>query len=51
MKSAVVVFPGSNRDHDMMVALEQVSGRKPLSVWHSETTLPALDLIVLPGGF
>jgi phosphoribosylformylglycinamidine synthase len=35
----------------MMVALEQVSGRKPLSVWHSETTLPALDLIVLPGGF
>jgi phosphoribosylformylglycinamidine synthase len=51
MKSAVVVFPGSNRDHDMMVALEQVSGRKPLSVWHTETALPALDLIVLPGGF
>jgi phosphoribosylformylglycinamidine synthase len=51
MKSAVVTFPGSNRDHDMLVALEQVTGAKPLAVWHTETTLPALDLIVLPGGF
>lgn len=51
MKSAVIVFPGSNRDHDMLVALEQVTGVKPLSVWHAETSLPPLDLIVLPGGF
>jgi phosphoribosylformylglycinamidine synthase len=51
MKSAVIVFPGSNRDHDMLVALERVTGAKPLSIWHTETTLPALDLIVLPGGF
>jgi phosphoribosylformylglycinamidine synthase len=51
MKAAVVTFPGSNRDHDMLVALEQISGKKPLSVWHAETSLPALDLIVLPGGF
>lgn len=51
MKAAVVIFPGSNRDHDMMVALEKVSGRKPLAVWHGETELPPLDLIVLPGGF
>jgi phosphoribosylformylglycinamidine synthase len=51
MKSAVVTFPGSNRDHDMLVALEQVTGAKPLAVWHTETTLPPLDLIVLPGGF
>ncbi|MEJ0013276.1 MAG: phosphoribosylformylglycinamidine synthase subunit PurQ [Bauldia sp.] len=51
MKSAVITFPGSNRDHDMLVALEAVTGVKPLSVWHTETALPALDLIVLPGGF
>ncbi len=51
MKSAVITFPGSNRDHDMMVALEAVTGAKPVSVWHTETALPALDLIVLPGGF
>lgn len=51
MRSAVVVFPGSNRDRDMMVALEAVSGARPIGVWHAETTLPPLDLIVLPGGF
>ena len=51
MKSAVIVFPGSNRDHDMLVALETITGRKPLSIWHAETELPPVDLIVLPGGF
>src|SRR5689334_10587093 len=51
MKSAVIVFPGSNRDHDMLVALERVSGHKPLAVWHADTSLPPVDLIVLPGGF
>jgi len=51
MKSAVVVFPGSNRDHDMLVALEKVTGHRPASVWYAETALPALDLVVLPGGF
>ena len=51
MKSAVIVFPGSNRDHDMLVALEAVTGQKPISVWHAETSLPPVDLIVLPGGF
>jgi phosphoribosylformylglycinamidine synthase I len=51
MKSAVIVFPGSNRDHDMLAALEKIGGRKPLSVWHAETNLPPVDLIVLPGGF
>jgi phosphoribosylformylglycinamidine synthase len=51
MKSAVIVFPGSNRDHDMMVALERVSGHRPLAVWHADTDLPQVDLIVLPGGF
>ncbi len=52
MKSAVIVFPGSNCDRDMAVALEQVSGTKPIMVWHRETELPGgLDLIAIPGGF
>jgi phosphoribosylformylglycinamidine synthase subunit PurQ / glutaminase len=52
VRSAVIVFPGSNCDRDMAVALEQVSGRKPFMVWHRETGLPdGLDLIALPGGF
>jgi len=51
MKAAVVVFPGSNREHDIVDALERSSGRKPLLVWHSERDLPPVDLIVLPGGF
>ncbi len=51
MKSAVVVFPGINREHDMMRALESVTGQKPLSVWHTETELPDVELVVVPGGF
>src|SRR5258708_4987173 len=51
MKSAVVIFPGSNRDRDMLAALEMVSGNKPSAVWHADTELPPVDLIVLPGGF
>jgi len=51
MKAAVIVFPGSNRDRDVATALVKVTGRAPLSVWHAETQLPAVDLIVLPGGF
>ncbi len=52
MKSAVIVFPGSNCDRDMAVALEQVSGQTPIMVWHRETSLPdGLDLIAVPGGF
>jgi phosphoribosylformylglycinamidine synthase I len=51
MKSAVVVFPGINRERDMMLALETVTGEKPLSVWHTETELPKVDLVVVPGGF
>ena len=51
MKAAVVVFPGSNCDRDVAVTLEEVTGVKPLMVWHRETQLPAVDLIVLPGGF
>jgi phosphoribosylformylglycinamidine synthase len=51
MKSAVVVFPGINRERDMMLALESVTGQKPISVWHTETELPKVDLVVVPGGF
>jgi phosphoribosylformylglycinamidine synthase len=52
MKSAVVVFPGSNRERDMAHAIRLVSGREPAMVWHADDTLPAgTDLVVLPGGF
>ena len=51
MKSAVVVFPGINRERDMMLAIEQVTGQRPLAVWHTETELPKVDLVVVPGGF
>jgi phosphoribosylformylglycinamidine synthase len=51
VKSAVIVFPGSNCDRDVAVTLEDVTGVKPAMVWHRESDLPAADLIVLPGGF
>ena len=52
MKSAVIVFPGSNCDRDLAVALREVSGQEPIMVWHRETELPdGLDLIAVPGGF
>jgi phosphoribosylformylglycinamidine synthase len=52
MKSAVIVFPGSNCDRDLAVALELVSGVKPAMIWHRETELPeGTDLIAVPGGF
>jgi len=52
MKSAVVVFPGSNCDRDAARALERLSGKPTTMVWHKDTALPdGLDLVVLPGGF
>jgi phosphoribosylformylglycinamidine synthase len=51
MRSAVIVFPGSNCDRDVAVALEKVTGQKPHMVWHGDAALPKTDLIVLPGGF
>ena len=52
MKTAVIVFPGSNCDRDIAVALEQVTGQKPAMVWHGDSDLPGgTDLIALPGGF
>jgi phosphoribosylformylglycinamidine synthase I len=50
--AAVVVFPGSNCDRDLAVAIEAVTGRMPAMVWHADIDLPAgCDLIALPGGF
>lgn len=51
MKAAVIVFPGSNCDRDVKVALEKVSGVAPKMIWHGDSELPKTDLIVLPGGF
>ena len=52
MKSAVIVFPGSNCDRDLKVAIEMVTGRAPEMVWHRESELPAgTGLIAIPGGF
>jgi len=50
MKSTVIVFPGSNCDRDIAVALEKMQFKNQM-VWHKETKLPKSDLIVLPGGF
>ncbi len=50
MKSSVIIFPGSNCDRDMDVALTKF-GFKNKMVWHNESGLPKSDLIVLPGGF
>ena len=50
MKSSVIVFPGSNCDRDIAVALEKFQIKNQM-VWHNETSLPKIDLVVLPGGF
>lgn len=52
MKSAVIVFPGSNRERDLKSALHRASGIEPVMIWHGETELPSnIDLVALPGGF
>ena len=52
MKTAVVVFPGSNCDRDIAVALEAVIGVKPAMVWHADSELPdGIGLVAVPGGF
>jgi phosphoribosylformylglycinamidine synthase len=51
MQAAIVVFPGSNRERDAEAALTQAMGRKPIMVWHRDTELPDVDLVLVPGGF
>ena len=52
MKTAVIVFPGSNCDRDALVALKQTMGAEPHTVWHKDGEIPAdADLVMVPGGF
>jgi len=51
MKTAVVLLPGLNRDRDMIAALTTITGQAPATVWQTETSLPDVDLVVVPGGF
>lgn len=51
MKSAIIQLPGLNRDRDMIAALTRISGKAPITVWQTETELPDVDLVVIPGGF
>lgn len=51
MRIAIVIFPGSHCDRDMMVAVETITGRRPALVWHKENQLDPVDLIIIPGGF
>lgn len=51
MKAGIVIFPGINRERDMAIALEASFGTKPRMVWHKDTNVSGLDLVVIPGGF
>jgi phosphoribosylformylglycinamidine synthase len=52
LRAGIVVFPGTNRERDMAIALERATGRRPAMLWHRDAALPpGLDLVVLPGGF
>ena len=51
MKSAVIVFPASNCDRDAKVALEEMTGQTPHMVWHQDSELPDVDLVIIPVGF
>jgi phosphoribosylformylglycinamidine synthase len=51
VKSAVIVFPAANCDRDAQTALKAMTGKDPHMVWHQDTSMPDVDLVVLPGGF
>jgi phosphoribosylformylglycinamidine synthase I len=51
MQAAIIIFPGSNREHDVCLAWKLAAGHEPLRVWHKDSSLPDSDLIILPGGF
>src|SRR3989337_1480275 len=51
LRASVIVFPGSNCDRDVKVALERITGFPVKMVWHGDASVPASDLLVLPGGF
>ena len=51
LRIAITVFPGSNCDRDIMVAVEQLTNRRPALIWHKEASLDPVDLVIVPGGF
>jgi phosphoribosylformylglycinamidine synthase len=51
MKAAIIIFPGSNREHDVALAWKRAAGNEAMRVWHRASELPDSDLIILPGGF
>jgi phosphoribosylformylglycinamidine synthase len=51
MRTGILIFPGINRERDMAIAIERSFGVAPRMVWHRETDLSGLDLVVIPGGF
>mgnify|MGYP000982236491 CR=1 FL=1 len=51
MKFGVVIFPGSNCDHDMIYSLEEIMGQKVVELWHKDSDLKGVDAVILPGGF
>ncbi|WP_336276880.1 phosphoribosylformylglycinamidine synthase subunit PurQ [Bartonella sp. CB178] len=51
MKTAVVQLPGLNRDRDMIAALSYITGIEPFKVWQTDTEIPAVDVVIIPGGF
>ena len=51
MRSAILIFPGSNCDRDMMVAVENITGRRPALIWHKDSQLDPVDIVIIPGGF
>ena len=51
MRTAILLFPGINRERDMAIAVRQSFGAEPKMVWHKETDLAGFDLVIIPGGF
>lgn len=51
MKAGILLFPGINRERDMILAVRQTFGAEPTIIWHKETILPKVDLVIIPGGF
>ena len=51
LRIAITVFPGSNCDRDMMVAVEQLTNRRPALIWHKEASLDPVDLVIVPVAF
>ncbi|OYV42000.1 MAG: phosphoribosylformylglycinamidine synthase I [Acidocella sp. 20-61-6] len=51
MQTGILIFPGINRERDMAIAVEQSFGKAPKLIWHKETDLTGLDLVIIPGGF